>query len=453
MADSETSAPSFAGPAALADVVEAQRGGRGRALPSVCSAHPAVLLAAFEQAVHDGGVVLVESTSNQVNQEGGYTGVTAAGFARFVGRLADEAGLPRPRVILGGDHLGPHPWRAQPAAAAMARAAEMVRQYVGAGATKIHLDASMACGDDPPGPLAEAVIAQRTAELAAEAEAAAGERPEDAAPLYVVGTEVPTPGGQEAGHGGPAATRAEDAERTLALTREAFSRRGLERAWARVAALVVQPGVEFGDEVIYPYRRQRAEELRRVAATRAVAYEAHSTDYQDEEALRHLVQDRFAILKVGPELTFAFREAVFALESIETELLGGRPDRLSGVRQALEEAMRADPRHWQAFYAGGDEEALRLRRQFSLSDRCRYYWTAPRVQDALSRLHANLAGRALPRGLLSQYLPGAVDDVAGAEPDPVARLARLHVRRVLERYARACRGTPAALSTPPESKL
>jgi D-tagatose-1,6-bisphosphate aldolase subunit GatZ/KbaZ len=433
-------------PGALAGVVDAQRCGRPLGIPSVCSAHPVVLRAAFEQALEDGSHVLVESTSNQVNQEGGYTGVTPPEFARFVHGLAERAGLSPERVILGGDHLGPHPWRSRGVAVAMARASEMVRQYVQAGCAKIHLDASMACADDPHGPLAETVAAARTAELAAAAEAAAIERPAGTLPpLYVVGTEVPPPGGQSRDHEGPSPTRAPDAERTLALTREAFGRRGLERAWARVVALVVQPGVEFGDDIVFCYRRDRAE-LAALAAARGFVYEAHSTDYQDEDALRALVRDRFAVLKVGPELTFAFREAVFALEAVERELLGRTPERLSRVRQALDDAMRADPRHWKDWYAGDEEDELRLRRAFSLSDRCRYYWTAPAVQDALRRLHANLEGRRLPRGLVSQFLPGAGEALGGEEPDLPARLERLHVRRVLDRYARACRPDPAGVS-------
>ncbi len=433
---------------ALAEILRARAGGDARGITSVCSAHPAVLQAAFEQALEDGGTVLVESTSNQVNQEGGYTGVRPAEFAAFVGRLAEDAELPVGRVILGGDHLGPHPWRELGATIAMARAGAMVRDYVRAGYAKIHLDASMACADDPLGPLAETVAAARTAELAAAAEAAAAECPPGRpAPLYVVGTEVPPPGGQASAHGGPVPTRPPDVERTLALTREAFTRRGLENVVSRVVALVVQPGVEFGDDVVFPYRREAAAELAAVAGAHGLVYEAHSTDYQAEEALRALVQDRFAILKVGPELTFAFREAVFALEAIEGELLGRRSaDRLSGLGQALDDAMLSDPRHWTAWYAGGDDEAVRLRRRYSLSDRCRYYWTCPQVQTALGRLHANLERRRLPLGLVSQYLPDAAGATAGDDPGLPGRLERWHVRRVLRRYARACRPAPAGVS-------
>jgi D-tagatose-1,6-bisphosphate aldolase subunit GatZ/KbaZ len=428
----------------LEGLVRAQDRGLARGVPSVCSAHPTVLQAAFEQALEDGGTVLVESTSNQVNQEGGYTGVRPAEFAAFVAGLAREAGFPAERLVLGGDHLGPHPWKAHGAAVAMTRAAEMVRQYAAAGYAKIHLDASMACADDPVGPLAETVAAARTADLAAAAEAASAERPSGLpAPVYVVGTEVPPPGGQQGHEGGPAVTRVEDASRTLDLVREAFRRRGLDRAWDRILALVVQPGVEFGDDTVYPYRPGAAAGLPALAKARGIVFEAHSTDYQEESALRALVAGRFAVLKVGPELTFALREALFALEEIEGEVLA--PDRRSGVRQALEGAMQRDPRHWKPYY-DADEDRARLQRRYSLSDRCRYYWASPQVRDAVGRLLGSLEGRTLPRGLVRQYLPDGAAAAGG--PGLPGRLVRNHVRRVLARYSRACRETTGVSADP-----
>jgi D-tagatose-1,6-bisphosphate aldolase subunit GatZ/KbaZ len=426
----------------LARVVAAQKRGTPLGIPSVCSAHALVLRAAFEQALEDGSSVLVESTSNQVNQEGGYTGVTPAGFVEFVARLCAESGLPAGRVVLGGDHLGPHPWAALGARTAMERAGRMVRDYVSARYEKIHLDASMRCADDPPGALADEVIADRTAALAAEAEAAISDRQAAGpAPVYVIGTEVPPPGGQAGDHEGPVPTRVEDARRGLELTRAAFARRGLERAWERVLAQVVQPGVEFGDDVVYRYRREQAAHLRAFSESQErLVFEAHSTDYQTEAALRALVEDHFAVLKVGPELTFALREALFALEAIERELLERRaPERLSGLRRALEGSMREDPRHWKAYYGEADEETLRLRRSFSLSDRARYYWPVPAVRQAAERLFANLDAERLPPGLLRQHLPQEAESEApGPREGATARLARGTVRRVLARYARAC---------------
>jgi D-tagatose-1,6-bisphosphate aldolase subunit GatZ/KbaZ len=243
-------------------------------------------------------------------------------------------------------------------------------------------------------------------------------------------------------------TRVEDAGGTLDLVREAFRRRGLDRAWDRVLALVVQPGVEFGDEAVFPYRPGAAAGLKALAKSRGIVFEAHSTDYQEEGALRALVADRFAILKVGPELTFALREAVFALEEMEREMPGrSSSGRLSGVRQALEDAMLRDPRHWKPYYDAGEEKA-RLQRRFSLSDRCRYYWPCPEVEDAVQRLLANLEGRSLPRGLVRQYLPDGVATAGEGRPGLPGRLVRNHVRRVLARYARACRETTGVSADP-----
>ncbi len=425
----------------LPEVLRAQKRGEGLGLYSICSANPFVLEAAMLQAKADGSAVCIESTSNQVNPEGGYTGQTPADFVRFVGEVARDVDFPLARVLLGGDHLGPFPWQDKDARTAMDKARATVRDYVLAGYVKIHLDASMRCGDDPPGPLADTTVSERAADLCAVAEEAASRRPQDTSlPLYVIGTEVPVPGGEQEAVEHLAVTRVEDAERTLALTRAAFARRGLERAWERVVGLVVQPGVEFGDATVFDYDRSRTTALRAFIEHRdGIVFEAHSTDYQAERALRELVEDHFAILKVGPALTFAFREAVFALAEIEHEWLARRKGAvLSNLRGVLEKVMIEQPGHWQRYYKG-DAEDLRLARSFSLSDRIRYYWTQPEVAAALSRLLTNLCEHPAPWSLVSQYLPGQY----GARPrGPVSAsprdLIRSRVLEVTEAYARAC---------------
>jgi D-tagatose-1,6-bisphosphate aldolase subunit GatZ/KbaZ len=445
-----TSTPSSAAPASpLLDMVRAQKRGEARGIYSVCSANRFVLEASLLEAKADGSVVLIESTSNQVNPLGGYTGTTPAQFVTFVRGLAEGVGFPMERVILGGDHLGPFPHASEPAASALDKSREMVRQYVAAGYGKIHLDTSMRCADDPPGALADATVVERAAELCAVAEAARKDAPPGTpAPLYVVGTEVPTPGGEQETQDSLAVTRVEDAARTLRLSREAFAKRGLEDAWERVIALVVQPGVEFGDDVVFDYDRGRAAELRRfVEGEERIVFEAHSTDYQTETGLRQLVEDHFAILKVGPGLTFAFREAVFALAEIEREWLGGkRGVVLSDLRRVADEVMRKNPGYWQKYYHG-DDEALRLARQFSLSDRIRYYWPQPEIDAALRRLLANLSEKEPPLTLLSQYLPRAHralrEGRVTADPRDLLRLA---VLEVLEIYARACGMRPAVIA-------
>jgi D-tagatose-1,6-bisphosphate aldolase subunit GatZ/KbaZ len=305
---------------ALSLVLAANRRGEQRGVTSVCSANPFVLEAAAARAARAGSLLCIESTASQVNQEGGYTGMTPAGFAAGVRTAAAAAGVPGDRLVLGGDHLGPFPWRDLPAADAMARAATLVRDCTLAGYEKMHLDASMSCADDPGGSggaRAETMATARPVELclvAEEASAQAG----TAAPVYVLGTEVPAPGGERAGDAGPQVTSGDAVTHTLASVRDAFAAAGLDDAWERVVAVVAQPGVEFGDDAVAEYDPVAAAGLTAgVRGAWPVVLEAHSTDYQRPDGLAGLVRDGFAILKVGPWLTFALRVALFALEAIE----------------------------------------------------------------------------------------------------------------------------------------
>ncbi len=397
---------------------------------SVCSAHPLVLEAAIRQAGGEDSFALVEATSNQVDQFGGYTGMTPADFRDRVLELADRHGLPRERVVLGGDHLGPNRWQAQAPEAAMAHADAQVAAYAAAGFAKLHLDCSMACAADPT-PLPDALVAERAARLAVVAEGA-GE------PLYVIGTEVPVPGGAHEPLEGVTPTTPEAARATLAAHREAFERAGIAEAWPRVVGLVVQPGVEFDQAHVVDYERDRAQALSRVVDEEPqLVFEAHSTDYQTPQALAALVEDHFAILKVGPALTFALREGLFALEAIERELVDA--PRRSELGAIVEERMLARPDAW-AGYSTGDEAAQRLARRYGFSDRIRYFWPDPEVAAAQARLLANLSELRVPLPLLSQHLPDQYGRVRAGELslDPEALLLD-RITDVLRGYARACR--------------
>jgi D-tagatose-1,6-bisphosphate aldolase subunit GatZ/KbaZ len=416
-------------------IVQAQKRGEARGIPSICSAQAWVLRAAMQQAAAGETPLLLEATCNQVNQFGGYTGMTPAGFVGFVDEIARQCHFRKDRLILGGDHLGPSPWQGEPGMSAMPKAVEMVRAFVSAGFVKIHLDASMRLGDDPPGPLDPRVSSVRTAELAQAAEQAGEEA--GIQPRYVIGSEVPVPGGAKEKEGHLEITPVPRLRQTLDLTREAFAAIGLEPAWERVRAVVVQPGVEFGGDFVHPFDPGAAGELTAFIRSQSnLVYEAHSTDYQSAEALQGLVNGGFAILKVGPALTYAFREAVFALASIEDELTP--PGDRSHIVDELEEAMVRRPEHWQGYYHG-DEEALRLARQFNRSDRIRYYWGDPRVQAALDRLLLNLQGGSLPAGLVSRILPGQGERIrSGQALNSPEAIILDRIDSVLEMYALAC---------------
>ncbi|WP_353979590.1 D-tagatose-bisphosphate aldolase, class II, non-catalytic subunit [Salinicola endophyticus] len=419
-------------------IVAANRAGRPSGIYSVCSAHPLVLEAAFDRALADGSPLLIEATCNQVNQEGGYTGQTPEDFRARVVAIATRRGFDPARLILGGDHLGPSPWQHLPAAEAMARAETLVAAYAAAGFTKLHLDASMGCADDPAA-LDDAEIAARAARLCLAAEAAAGERRGEL--RYVIGTEVPTPGGAHERLEGVAVTTTADLASTLAVHAERFADEGLDDAWRRVRGVVVQPGVEFGHADVVDFDPAGAQALSRaILDWPDLVFEAHSTDYQTPAAYRALVAGHFAILKVGPALTFAMREALFALAAIAAETPGiEAPD----LDAAVERAMLDEPRYWHAYYPG-DPAEQRFARRYSLSDRIRYYWGVPAVAATLESLFAALEAHPLPLPLVSQYLPDAYRAIRVGQlaPEPRA-LVRWHIEGVLDAYARACQDTTA----------
>ena len=417
-------------------LIAAHKAGRATGVASICSAHPLVIEAAFRHAVAQASdFVLIEATSNQVNQDGGYTGMTPAAFRAFVEDIAGRAGFPPASIVLGGDHLGPNAWTSLPADEAMEKAKTMVVDYVRAGFGKIHLDCSMSCADDPQ-PLDKRIIARRAADLCEAAEQACAENLGDK-PLYVIGTEVPVPGGAAEDLDILAVTTPEDALETIFMHKTLFADAGLDDAWSRVIATVVQPGVEFDHDKVVDYRPAKASEL--AAAIKSVdnfVFEAHSTDYQTSEALAALVRDHFAILKVGPGVTFALREALWALDAMEAELV--EPEKRGRLRETALHRMREAPEHWRKYYHSEDAP-LALQLQYSLSDRIRYYWPDPQIEAARETLFANLRHNPPPLSMVSQYLPSAYravrNDEASLDPKD---LAMAHIAATLDDYHGAC---------------
>jgi D-tagatose-1,6-bisphosphate aldolase subunit GatZ/KbaZ len=415
----------------LQNLAKRDASGRQRGIYSVCSAHPFVIEAALLQALDDGSELLVEATCNQVNQLGGYTGMQPADFVKFVQAIAVHVNFPVDRLIFGGDHLGPNPWRDKPAAEAMALAKELLRAYAAAGFRKLHLDASMRCSDDPD-VLSDEVVAARAAALCEAAEQVA-----PGVAVYVIGTEVPVPGGATEDLSHIQVTGADAAQYTLDAHKTAFEALELHSAWERVIALVVQPGVEFDHTQVVDYLPAKATALSAFQKRqKRLVFEAHSTDYQRADLLKKLVEDGFAILKVGPGLTYALREALYALELIEHEMIP-EADR-SRLRSVVETEMLDHPKDWASYYAGAADHQARMR-VFSYSDRIRYYWGRPTISRAVEHLLSNLAKASVPENLVGQYLPLQYQAYRHGQCGLDAKELLLHnVRQAIRPYAQAC---------------
>ncbi|AMC93794.1 tagatose-bisphosphate aldolase [Erysipelothrix larvae] len=374
---------------------------------SVCTASGPVIKASLEFAKENGSILVVEATANQVNQFGGYTNMTPSDYREFVYDIAHDVGFDPSRIVLGGDHLGPLTWTDKDEAEAMALASTLVYEYAKAGYTKIHLDTSMKVASDSASePLSNTIIAQRSCELAKAAlrgyNALKESNPDAVFPVFIIGSEVPIPGGAQEAEESLAVTTVEDFMTTYLVFKDVYQKENMMKVFNHVIAIVVQPGVEFGDSDLFIYQRENAKKLTTALKENfeTLNFEGHSTDYQTPSALREMVEDGITILKVGPALTFAYREVLFALSEIE-RILFSTPSHLPDV---LEKAMLDNPKNWEKHYHGNTHE-LAFKRKYSYSDRARYYLPVPEVDTAIQTLIHNLESIDIPETLLSQYLP------------------------------------------------
>ncbi len=290
----------------------------------------------------------------------------------------------------------------------MEKAEELIAQYVKAGFSKIHIDTSMHLGSDPKDrKLNIEIIALRAAKLYSVAEKAFKEIKNKVSygPVYVIGSEVPVPGGA-LGNENLEVTKVTDLKDTLDCLKEIFTEKVSSLAMENIIAVVIQPGVEFGEGSIHEYNREAAQKLSAYIKSESnLVFEGHSTDYQRATLLRQMVEDGIAILKVGPALTFALREGLFALEYIEKIMFDFKDNmKLSAFSEILEKAMLKNPIYWEEYYRGSKDD-IRIARKYSLFDRCRYYLGNTEVIESIGRLIRNLETIEIPFALLSQYLP------------------------------------------------
>ncbi len=395
---------------ALTKIVAIQKSGKAVGIYSACSANSFVIEAVLKKGLEDNSCVLIESTANQCDQFGGYTGMKPVDFKNYVYEIADKLGFDKNKIFLGGDHLGPLTWTSLNEKEAMANSEVLIDAYVSAGFTKIHVDTSMKVADDDPNVrLSDETIARRGVHLVKVAENAYKKlletNPDAVEPVYIVGSEVPIPGGSQAAiDEGVQVTKVEDFAATINTFKDTFEKEGISDVWDRVLGIVVQPGVEEKDSGCTEYDRSKAVELAKAIRTIPdLVFEGHSTDYQTKIKLREMVEDGVAILKVGPGLTFAAREGLYALSFIEDEACKANGKTPSNFREVLDAEMLKNDKHWKKHYHGTDAE-IALKRKYSFSDRSRYYYSTDAVKAAIDTLLDNLKD-GCPLNLLSQFMP------------------------------------------------
>ncbi|MBE6510367.1 MAG: tagatose-bisphosphate aldolase [Methanobrevibacter millerae] len=395
----------------IKEILSKRQDGISSGIASYCTSNKIVLESILEYYLEKDEYVLIECTANQVNQFGGYMNMTPSDFRDYIYDIADNICFPKERIILGADHFGPLVWADKDENEAMENAKELLRLAVLAGYTKIHLDTSMFLGsDDTSKKLSDDIIARRGAILYKVCEEAFAERieqyPDSIHPVYVIGSEVPIPGGEYEEKNTLEVTRPVDFENTINAYDEIFKEYGLNNAWDYIIAVVVQPGVEFSNEDIHDYNRAQAKDLcDKLKEYPNLVFEGHSTDYQFAEKLKEMVEDGVAILKVGPAVTYALREGLFSLSLIEKELIKETSKRANFI-ETLDELMIKDPKDWEKYCAGSELEK-EIGRKYSFSDRSRYYMARDEINSSIDKLFENLDSFDISLGMIKQYFPKA----------------------------------------------
>jgi len=344
----------------------------------ICSSHQSIVEAAIRKISRDRlSNVIIEATGNQVNQFGGYSGLTPFEYKQSINSIAESFGMSRDCIFLGGDHLGPLPWKMEPANSAMRKARTLVRDFAAAGFQKLHIDTSVACADDIGGISQEEII-RRAVDLIEVAESAFVDTP----PSYIIGTEVPKAGGVKS-EKIRAPTNPKLIHKNYIAHVAALREKGLNRAANSILAAVAYTGVEFSTNTLI--RSEQFSQRHSFFDDYGYGLEAHSTDYQSEQTLNKLVKSGYKFLKVGPELTFVLRSVLFTLETLERTVV---PIHLrSNLEKTLRSVMKTNPAYWHAHHSRDSDMEMVL---YSMLDRSRYYWNDERVQKALKVLRRNI---------------------------------------------------------------
>lgn len=133
-----------------------------------------------------------------------------------------------------------------------------------------------------------------------------------------------------------------------------------------------------------------------------------------------MVEDGFSILKVGPALTFGFREGAFALNNIEDELFKYNSSvELSKFIDILDFSMAKYPKEWEKHHSGTSEK-VRLERRYSMSDRCRYYIPREEVNYSLEKMLENLGSVEIPITVVSQFMHNQYKNIRDGEMELTA---------------------------------
>jgi len=350
-------------------------------LLGVCPNSPAVIKAAFRAAKRNNAPILFVATLNQVDCDGGYTGMTQADFVKTLkleARRNDFTGI----YVAAVDHGGPwlkdkqsiEKWSYEKAMAGVKKSFEAA---VLAGYDMIHVDPTvditLAKGE---GIKIETVV-NRTVELIAHVEKF---RRENNLPSisYEVGTEEV--------HGGLADETTFD--KFLILLKEGLKNAGFPDVWP--CYIVGKVGTDLDTAYFDP---KVAKDLTAKVKPYGSYIKGHYTD--DVENPEDYPLCNMGAANVGPEFTISEHNAIEELEAIEKKLYEeNRIAILSNITKVIENLVVESGR-WKKWLHDGESKddfysITPERRQWLIKTGARYIWQKPETLASRGVLYENL---------------------------------------------------------------
>ncbi len=353
-----------------------------RTLFAACPNSISVIKAAFRAAKRNNAPIKFAATLNQVDGDGGYTGLTQAEFTKMLANEAEAINYTGP-YIMAIDHGGP--WLKDTQAVGkwdLKRAMDGVKksfeEAISAGYDLIHVDPTVDIFI-PDGEIIDInVVAQRTVELIVHAENY--RRGKNLPPVsYEVGTEEV--------HGGLADETTFDT--FINSLREGLAENKLADVWP--CFIVGKVGTDLHTTT---FDKEVANKLTAKVKPLGSYIKGHYTDGVENPQDYPLCG--MGAANVGPEFTISEYEALIELEEKEKMYYAeGKVAQLSRIKEVLWKLVYESNR-WKKWLqqeeAGKNFSGLSDdRRNWLVKTGCRYIWQHPEALVARYRLYENLS--------------------------------------------------------------
>jgi len=372
-----------------------------RTIFAACPNSLSVIRAALKAARRCNAPVKFAATLNQVDMDGGYTGLTQSEFVKTIYLHAQNLNIVSP-VIIAVDHGGPwlkdlHRTENWPFSKTMTAVKESFEAAIKAGYDLLHVDPTVDVTLPRGQNISIETVAERTLELIEHSEKF---RRDNNYPRisYEVGTEEV--------HGGLADLAV--FKKFLELLKQGLNQKGMQDVWP--CFVVGKVGTDLHTTTFDPLVARQLTDITRNYGSLIKGH--YSDNVTNPEAYP---ESGMGAANIGPEFTEMEYDALITLEQIQQTLFSeGKIARRAAMKENLWEAVVKSGR-WRKwlnrdedpdnFYANSPERQLWL-----IKTGCRYIWEEPEVVSTRTRLYQNLSLQGMdPAGMVESSIESAMD--------------------------------------------